>query len=267
MTTPLPALALPFPASTITRRKRSRSSVEIFSLSPPYDTKRARIGIQELSTGPTPSLHTITPTVESSSLEEPETQESESYSSEDSDMTSSSGSEGSSEDEADQGYDSDSESGSTSTSSSSSSSDSDSSDSARIMTSPTPARNERIGNATSLSSRLSSFLPAIAAANAQLESERRNDTTVNRNIEDIDGENYIEMDLGLGVLEEKNLDKSSSDTDSDDGNDGDDSDSDEKKSTPRERKTKKREKDVMSKLMGKERGKRPGIEVMDDDSS
>ncbi|KAI4258931.1 MAG: hypothetical protein L6R42_004838 [Xanthoria sp. 1 TBL-2021] len=67
-----------------------------------------------------------------------------------------------------------------------------------------------------LHSRLSNFLPTIRASNAELERERSAGTLNKRNIENLsplsDGESsssdeeekpYIEMDLGLGVLEEK----------------------------------------------------------------
>ncbi|KAL8657159.1 MAG: hypothetical protein Q9226_002199 [Calogaya cf. arnoldii] len=72
------------------------------------------------------------------------------------------------------------------------------------ITNPTPS---------TLHSRLSTFLPTIRASNAELERERLAGTLNNRNIENLssasDSESedeekpYIEMDLGLGVLEEK----------------------------------------------------------------
>ncbi|KAI9763300.1 MAG: hypothetical protein M1840_000782 [Geoglossum simile] len=62
---------------------------------------------------------------------------------------------------------------------------------------------------SSLLSRLSTLLPALEAANAELERDRAAGTLKDRQIDNVD-ENadggYIEMDLGLGVLEERNLD-------------------------------------------------------------
>jgi len=56
-----------------------------------------------------------------------------------------------------------------------------------------------------LKSRLSTFLPQLAAANAELEILKENGGLKDRQIDNVqDGEgDYIEMDLGLGVLEEK----------------------------------------------------------------
>ncbi|KAL8847455.1 MAG: hypothetical protein Q9221_007524 [Calogaya cf. arnoldii] len=103
--------------------------------------------------------------------------------------------------------DSDSESTTSNNSDSSSSITSSSSASRRPLppvTNPTPS---------TLHSRLSTFLPTIRASNAELERERLAGTLHNRNIENFsstsDSESeggekpYIEMDFGLGVLEEK----------------------------------------------------------------
>lgn len=53
-----------------------------------------------------------------------------------------------------------------------------------------------------LKSRLLAFLPALAASNADLAAAARQPGF--KNLEDVaEGEDYIELDLGLGVLEEK----------------------------------------------------------------
>ncbi|KAL8843181.1 MAG: hypothetical protein Q9176_002134 [Flavoplaca citrina] len=66
---------------------------------------------------------------------------------------------------------------------------------------------------SALQSRLSTFLPTIRASNAELERERLDGTLRNRDMENLsspsdteaegEGKPYIQMDLGLGVLEEK----------------------------------------------------------------
>lgn len=81
---------------------------------------------------------------------------------------------------------------------------------------------------------LKDFLPQLKAANDELEAERKAGTLKNRKIEaegEEDGQ-YIEMNLGLGVLEEKdpNAAGNTSDSDDDDGQHN--------------------EKDVMGKLLG-----------------
>ncbi|KAF2025137.1 hypothetical protein EK21DRAFT_77077 [Setomelanomma holmii] len=85
---------------------------------------------------------------------------------------------------------------------------------------------------------LKDFLPQLKAANDELEAQRKAGTLDNKMIdkaEDHTSEQYIEMDLGLGVLEEK--DPSADDdsvSDSDETMDGT-----------------QREKDVLGKLMGR----------------
>ncbi|KAL8920126.1 MAG: hypothetical protein Q9172_004636 [Xanthocarpia lactea] len=69
---------------------------------------------------------------------------------------------------------------------------------------------------STLHSRLSTFLPTIRASNDELERERSAGTLNKRDIENLSppsteeaedtGPEYIEMDLGLGVLEEKGVD-------------------------------------------------------------
>ncbi|CUS09722.1 unnamed protein product [Tuber aestivum] len=75
--------------------------------------------------------------------------------------------------------------------------------------SPPPSKKPRMTAAahtsSDLMSRLNSFLPAMEAANKNLQVEIEDGTAGKRNIEVLDeeGEGYIEMNLGLGVLEEK----------------------------------------------------------------
>ena len=62
----------------------------------------------------------------------------------------------------------------------------------------------------------------MAAANDELEAERAAGTLGARNIETVDDQEYIEMNMGLGVLEEKELGRegtrgSGDDIDDDDG--------------------------------------------------
>ncbi|KAK5133326.1 hypothetical protein LTR08_007851 [Meristemomyces frigidus] len=103
--------------------------------------------------------------------------------------------------------------------------------------------------------RLSAFLPRLAAANSELDKDG-----AGHSMEDVeDGEQHIEMNLGLGVLEEKQAgDSSSSDESSDcDSEDADDED------VPVSSDVVKREKEdrdtqVMDKLLGQKRGRRKG---------
>ena len=69
-----------------------------------------------------------------------------------------------------------------------------------------------------LRSRLSAFLPQLAAANRDLA-----ENGPAHSMEEVeDGEQHIEMNLGLGVLEEKNGDESSSSGDSSEEDNGED---------------------------------------------
>jgi len=115
-----------------------------------------------------------------------------------------------------------------------------------------------VGNAAAgtqdLKARLSAFLPQMARANDALRME-----TADKNIEDVgEDEPHIEMNLGLGVLEEKNGEDSSS-------SDGlSDSDEDEDVPMPSgqaKREGRYKEMDVMGKLTGQKKQRhKPGIE-------
>jgi len=123
-----------------------------------------------------------------------------------------------------------SEDGSTSPSSSSSSPSSDSSsssDTTQILNLPIPQKPSIThispsATTSDLHQRLSTFLPDLAAANQELDVERAAGRLGERNIEAVDDEEYIEMNLGLGVLEEMGRDGEGSGGGSDDGSLGGD---------------------------------------------
>ncbi|KAL8667352.1 MAG: hypothetical protein Q9168_007274 [Polycauliona sp. 1 TL-2023] len=107
---------------------------------------------------------------------------------------------------------SDSDDSSTSESSSDSDSDSDPNFPSTVL--PPHIAQTPLPTTSPLHNRLSTFLPTIRASNAELERERLAGTLHNRNLESLspahDGESisdqekpYIEMNLGLGVLEEQ----------------------------------------------------------------
>ncbi|KAF2466029.1 uncharacterized protein BDR25DRAFT_191227, partial [Lindgomyces ingoldianus] len=110
-------------------------------------------------------------------------------------------------------------------------------------------------NASDLQAHLKHFLPKLAAANVELEAAEKAGTLMMKKIEVDDGEEegqYIEMNLGLGVLECKDpcAEGASSDTDSG---------SDEHENAN----TQAMEKDLLGKLMGRGR-KRVGIHEVQD---
>lgn len=101
-----------------------------------------------------------------------------------------------------------------------------------------------------LKARLKDFLPKMAAANLELEDARAAGTLDERNIENVneaENEEYIEMNLGLGVLEERKPGATDMDCDSEDNG--------------RTRKTGD-ERDVMGALLGQERDG-AGIQVIE----
>ena len=71
-------------------------------------------------------------------------------------------------------------------------------------------------------SEFETFLVKMALANEDLEHERRNGTLEKRNIESVEeGARHVEMNLGLGVLEEKGEGTNSEDSGSDEDEEGD----------------------------------------------
>ncbi|RPA95219.1 hypothetical protein L873DRAFT_1557377, partial [Choiromyces venosus 120613-1] len=128
--------------------------------------------------------------------------------------------------------------------------------------SPPPAKKQKIAAAdtsSDLMSRLNAFLPAMEAANKDLQAEIEAGTVEKRNIEALDGEEerYIEMNLGLGVLEEKKK------------KDGDASDASESGSEGEEEEEGEEDYDVLLKLLNasKRHGKgprgKPSIEIVE----
>jgi len=93
---------------------------------------------------------------------------------------------------------------------------------------------------------LKDFLPQLKAANEELEAQKKAGTL--KSLESVEGQDegepYIEMDLGLGVLEEKDP---NADSDKDSASDAEDSD---------------KEKDVLGKLMRREKRDPASIEVV-----
>jgi len=112
----------------------------------------------------------------------------------------------------------------------------------------------------------------MKSANAELEAERERGELGLRDIENVgeEGEEkagYIEMNLGLGVLEEKTGEESESDSDDTSESNFGDSEMDGAKEEGKRRKSgdtkRKAEKDVLGKLMGQPRREKPAIEVID----
>lgn len=237
----------PFSAPFSRKRRVSSTSLEIFKL-PELQTNRSihplkRARIQELPPlsptetrePPRPVSSTSTSSISSSDDDETSTEEVE-----DEDLIE----EIESEDDVNS---TSSEDGSeTSSSSSSSSSDGD-------VEVPTVLQG-------SLQDRLSAFLPTLAAANRELERERQDGLLDQRDIERLDEEEeqYIEMDLGLGVLEEKTGSSSESKYE-------EESELEEGSGVEMLDVGEKREKDVMGRLLGRRsRGEpKPNIQVVE----
>ncbi|KAH8148358.1 uncharacterized protein LAJ45_07459 [Morchella importuna] len=109
-----------------------------------------------------------------------------------------------------------------------------------------------------LLSRLNAFLPAISAANRDLEGEIAAGTIAQRNIENVSEkeEAYIEMNLGLGVLKQidpNNPDESESE-----------SEEEEEKEKDSDAGAKAEEKDILGKLLQRPARGKPGIQEVED---
>lgn len=214
---------------------------------------------------------------------------------ENADYTSSSGL---SDDEDDGNDDDDDDSSSSSSSSSSSGSSSENDHDAQLLVpdpvflprgSPPPWRKAMTPPPSShsapsdLHARLRTFLPTLCAANAELDAERAAKGGLAHRAMEVDdaviqvtppsdgdsdvrtadyGTPLIEMDLGLGVFEERHP-GDGSDGDEDDDSTSDSSDS-SASSVPGDR-SMARERDFVGRLMGRRRA-RPGIEVLGDAS-
>ncbi|KAJ4362279.1 hypothetical protein N0V83_010372 [Neocucurbitaria cava] len=88
---------------------------------------------------------------------------------------------------------------------------------------------------------LKDFLPQLKAANEELEAQRQAGTLKSLEAAGGDEEQYIEMDLGLGVLEAKDP-NADDDTDSDSDSDMEDGE---------------KEKDILGKLLGRDKAAEP----------
>ena len=125
---------------------------------------------------------------------------------------------------------------------------------------PVMRKTEIVGrDADDLKSRLSAFLPQLAAANASLGEAACNIEAVDED------QQYIEMDLSLGVLEEKRGgDNSSSGSDSDGSESGDEDDGAGTVSRgPMAAQQRKSSENVMARLKGQDPAERKaGIEVV-----
>ncbi|KAH0602747.1 uncharacterized protein H6S33_008397 [Morchella sextelata] len=138
----------------------------------------------------------------------------------------------------------------------------DSEDSPQFTVSTTPAAASQnkpkiapMPPSSDLLSRLNAFLPAISAANRDLEGEIAAGTIAQRNIENVSEkeEAYIEMNLGLGVL--KQLDPNNPD-ESESESEEEDEDSDAE--------AKAEEKDILGKLLQRPARGKPGIQEVED---
>ncbi|KAJ5682342.1 hypothetical protein N7462_005507 [Penicillium macrosclerotiorum] len=118
----------------------------------------------------------------------------------------------------------------------------------------------RMEGGSDLLSRLSSFLPKLKDANEDLEREiaagRGKDMVLDSAGDD--GKDYIEMNLGLGVLEEKR------DGDNLSGDEGDDESSNEDLEKTKSLPSRNTDSDVLGKLMGEDKSTtdKPSIEEM-----
>nr|POF21106.1 hypothetical protein CFP56_66520 [Quercus suber] len=124
---------------------------------------------------------------------------------------------------------------------------------------PWMARDGVLDAAPDLRARISAFLPQLAAANQDLESLGPKAASM----EDVqEGEQHIEMDLGLGVLEEKQDGGSSSGSEEEDENE--DEGAEALAITSSRRKGAETDSGVLDRLMGKkgETVRKPGIQEL-----
>jgi hypothetical protein len=117
---------------------------------------------------------------------------------------------------------------------------------------PQMKRDGLLSSAQELNARLSALLPQLAAANEELGKDGQNYC-----MEDVEeGEEHIEMDLGLGVLEQKaDGDESSDDEDESDGEEEAAQVGDVPVSSRTGKKEQERETSVMTKLLGQPKGR------------
>jgi len=118
-----------------------------------------------------------------------------------------------------------------------------------------------------LSSRLSSFIPSLQAANSQLDGKQHR-IEIDEGAEIDEGDAHVEMNVGLGVLEEKTGDSSSSDSSEEGDVDNEFEATETSPSTHMSRNkppataNNKRKRGVLDVLMGKEKMLKPSIEIV-----
>ncbi|CAD0081684.1 unnamed protein product [Aureobasidium vineae] len=101
----------------------------------------------------------------------------------------------------------------------------------------------------------------MAAANAELEKLAQEGGLEGKRLEDVgEGDEYVEMELGLGVMEEKKEEEDSSDDSSDESSDdsseaSSEDDDDDKEQKKKQKEKEQREKDILGRLMGHKQGR------------
>lgn len=104
----------------------------------------------------------------------------------------------------------------------------------------------------------------MAAANAELEKLAQEGGLEGKRLEDVgDGDEYVEMELGLGVMEEKKEGEESSDDsseeetseDSSEESSGDEEENEDKEKAKKQKEKEQKEKDVLGRLMGFKQGR------------
>lgn len=111
----------------------------------------------------------------------------------------------------------------------------------------------------------------MAAANAELEKLAQEGGLEGKRLEDVgEGDEYVEMELGLGVMEQKKEGEESSDDSSDESSeesseDSEDDDEDEKEEKNKQKEKEQKEKDILGRLMGhkQRREKAAGIQEVE----
>jgi hypothetical protein len=95
----------------------------------------------------------------------------------------------------------------------------------------------------------------MAAANAELEKLAQEGGLEGKRLEDVgEGDEYVEMELGLGVMEEKS-DDSSDESSDDSSEDSEDDDEEDKEQKQKQKEKEQKEKDILGRLMGHKQGR------------
>ncbi|KAG9565763.1 hypothetical protein KCU71_g1644, partial [Aureobasidium melanogenum] len=118
-----------------------------------------------------------------------------------------------------------------------------------------------------LQSRLQAFLPQMAAANAELEKLAKEGGLEGKRLEDVgEGDEYVEMELGLGVMEEKREGEENSEDSSDESSEDSSEDSsevDEEDDKKKQKEKEQKEKDILGRLMGHKQGREKGAGIQE----